>query len=323
MRLTGVLVLALGWAGTDVDASTVSVPANWLSPHYQRNLLVGTVWKGTGEPAGWLGLNKAIGHAGLILVGETHPNPDHHRLQAAVLEAVATAGKRPTVVWEMIPAARQADLDEWVERGWQDPQGLGKSLAWDKSGWPPWAIYQPIASVAAARRLRMIGTALPRATMMNIGRKGEQGVSADMRENLHLDIRLDKVAQAELMTSLRQGHCNLMPEAALAPMAVAQRARDGAMAQAMLSGNDGGHSLLIAGNGHIRKDWGVAQLLAKLVPGVKTLSIAQIEVEQDVLDPTTYFEKHATANGYDFVIFTPRAEIKDYCADLKKRFGKK
>ncbi|MFK7963303.1 MAG: ChaN family lipoprotein [Burkholderiaceae bacterium] len=323
MSFAGAFVLALAWPASEVRALTVSPPTYWASAHYQQNLLVGTVWQGSGEPASWPVLNDAIADAAMVLVGETHPNPDHHRLQAAVLQAVSTAGKRPTVVWEMIPAARQTDLDEWAASGWLHPDRLGKTLAWDKSGWPPWAIYQPIASVAATRQLRMIGTALPRATMMSIGRKGEQGVSAEMRQKLHLDIQLAKSAQAELRTTLREGHCNLMPESALAPMAVAQRARDGAMAQAMLSGSKGGSSVLIAGNGHIRKDWGVAQLLAKLAPSVRTLSIAQIEVEDGVLDPTSYFEKHATANGYDFVIFTPRAEIKDYCADLRKRFGKK
>jgi len=103
---------------------------------------------------------------------------------------------------------------------------------------------------------------------------------------------------------------------------VAQRARDGAMAQAVLSASDIGQVVLIAGNGHIRRDWGVGGLLTRLAPAARTISIAQIEVQEDLADPAAYFATHDTATGFDFVVFTPRAEIKDYCAELRKRFGK-
>lgn len=302
--------------------SQLEAPASWQSMHFQDHLLVGTVWRGNGRPASWQELTKAVRTAQLLLVGEVHPNPDHHRLQAAVLGAVVANGKPATVVWEMIPSARQAVLDEWSMARAPDASALGRTLEWSESGWPAWSLYQPIARVAAQKNLKMIGTALPREMMMNIGRKGADGIAAKLRARLHLDVTLDKQAQAGLMNSLREGHCDLMPEAALAPMSVAQRARDGAMADAMLRASISGPSVLIAGNGHIRQDWGVGGLLSRLSPQAQTLSIAQIEVQADQFDPTKYFEQHDAANGFDFLVFTPKAEIKDYCAELRTRFGK-
>lgn len=317
------LAVVLVFVSATASAKPLRAPADWQSVHYQDHVLVGTVWRANGEPSSWEALAEAVTQAPLILVGEVHPNPDHHRLQAAVLAAVVASGQRPAVVWEMIPSARQPQLDEWTAAPLPDALALGETLDWRNSGWPAWSLYEPIAQIAAAKRLKMIGTALPRETMMNIGRKGADGLADNLKASLHLNVTLNKQAQAGLMKSLRDGHCDLMPESALAPMSVAQRARDGAMADAMLRAIDGGSSVLVAGNGHVRQDWGVGGLLSKLSPGTQSLSIAQIEVQAEQTDPHAYFEQQDAANGYDFIIFTPKAEIKDYCAELRKRFGKK
>lgn len=322
--LIATLVFCTSCASIDsvVGNSALKAPSDWESEHYQDHPLVGTVWRGDGRPASWRELAEAVNHAQWVLVGEVHPNPDHHRLQATVLAAVVDSGKQPTVVWEMIPSARQAELDAWSNAENPDAAALGQTLEWSTSGWPAWSFYQPIAQVAATSRLKMMGTALPRDTMMTIGRKGADGMEDKLRAQLHLDIMLDEQAQAGLMESLREGHCGLMPDEALAPMSVAQRARDGAMASAMLSEDIHGPSVLIAGNGHVRKDWGVGSLLSQLSPEAELLSIAQIEVQAERFDPDEYFEQHDAGSGYDLLVFTPKAEVKDYCAELRKRFGK-
>jgi len=319
---TWLLCVSLLSFGAFARAAPMAAPIEWQSAHFQDHILVGTVWRGDGKPASWQALREAATKAQLVLVGEIHPNADHHQLQAEVLAAVVASGKQPTVVWEMIPAARQPQLDEWSAARSPDAGALGQTLEWHKGGWPAWSLYQPIAQVAALKSLKMIGTALPRDTMMTIGRQEVDGLAESLRERLHLELVLGERAQAGLMKSLRAGHCDLLPDSALAPMSVAQRARDGAMADAMLRDSESGHSVLIAGNGHIRQDWGVGALLSRLSPGARILSIAQIEVEADLSDPRAYFEQQDAANGYDFIIFTPRAEIKDYCAELRKRFGK-
>jgi len=307
---------------TPAITSLLQAPSQWESEHFQDHPLVGSVWRGDGKASNWQDLAIALEAAQLVLVGEVHPNVDHHRLQASVLAYVAASTKLPTVVWEMIPSTRQSDLDDWVMATAPDASALGQALEWSDSGWPAWEMYQPIAEVAALHQLKMTGAALPRETMMNIGRHGANGVDEQLQARLHLDVALDQHAHAGLMDSLREGHCGLMPDEALINMAIAQRARDGAMASAML-GEDGKQaSVLIAGNAHVRNDWGVAGLLNMLMPQAEILSIAQIEVSADEPDPNFYLEWHDSGDGYDFVVFTPKAEIKDYCAELRKQFGK-
>ncbi|MGH6914009.1 MAG: ChaN family lipoprotein, partial [Geminicoccales bacterium] len=95
-----------------------------------------------------------------------------------------------------------------------------------------------------------------------------------------------------------------------------QRARDAMMADrlAATSGKAGG--VLIAGNGHVRKDRGVPWYLARLRPDARSVSIGLLEVQDDVLEPPPDLP-------YDYVWFTPRIDDSgDPCethdADLQR-----
>ena len=49
--------------------------------------------------------------SGVVLVGEIHDNPDHHRLQARLLQAFAATHPAPAIVFEMLDRGRQSDVD--------------------------------------------------------------------------------------------------------------------------------------------------------------------------------------------------------------------
>ena len=76
--------------------------------------------------------------------------------------------------------------------------------------------------------------------------------------------------------------------------------------------------MLIAGNGHVRKDRGVPTALARLgEAGV--LSVAFTEVQQGETDPSGYaVEWHAATLPFDYVWFTPRATDADPCEGMRK-----
>jgi hypothetical protein len=88
--------------------------------------------------------------ADLVLLGEKHDNPDHHRLQAWLLDALARAGRRPAVVFEMIPRDRAGALATALGASPSDPDALAEALDWSHSGWPPFALYRPVFEVALA-----------------------------------------------------------------------------------------------------------------------------------------------------------------------------
>ena len=67
--------------------------------------------------------------------------------------------------------------------------------------------------------------------------------------------------------------------------------------------------VLIAGNGHVRKDYGVPNHL-----DVESASVGFVEVWKDKDHPRDY-----DANRFDYTWFTPRVDSLDPCEKYKKQ----
>lgn len=276
------------------------------------NPLTGTVWTGAGEAASFEDIEQAAAGADFVAIGEIHSNAEQHANQARLIEAMAKAGRKPTVVFEMVPKGLQGALDAFLAEDTPDAAALGEKLDWEKRGWPDWALYRPIAEAALAAGLPMIAGDLDRDTIRAIG-KGEEK-PAD-------GIAYSEAIRSKLGDEIRQAHCNLMPEQAIPPMIAVQQARDLSMADAMRNA-EGDGAVLIAGGGHTRKDWGVPFVLRAKAPEKTVLSIGQIEVTDEATGFADYPDEGETALPYDYVVFTARSDDTDHCAELKKQMGK-
>jgi uncharacterized iron-regulated protein len=308
-------ILALAWAS---PAWAELPPAPKLAGDHP---LAGKVWSGaTGKWLGPQGVIEAALGAGIVLLGETHDNPDHHALQAWVLRELAAAGRRPLVALEMVDTDQQAAIDANIG----DPASLGASLDWEKRGWPDWALYRPIIEAALAARGEIKAANLPQDLTRRIA-KGEQGPEVDGR--FGLDLPLPPADEKALAADIREGHCNLLPEKAVPPMVRVQRARDAAMAEVMAdqaSRPEAGPAVLIAGAVHARTDRGVPARLHAMVPGIPMLTLGFIEVEAGKTRPAAYGEAFGTkAPPFDLVWFTGRAQRDDQCAMMEKHMKKK
>jgi len=276
------------------------------------NPLVGAVWTGAGQAADFADIEQAARAADFVLIGEIHTNPDHHATQARLIEAMAEAGRKPAVVFEMVPRGLQGALDAFLAEEAPDAAALGERLDWEKRGWPAWSMYQPIAEAALAAGLPMAAGDLDRDTIRAIGKGEETPVAA---------VAYSDVLRGRLGEEIMQAHCDLMPEQAIPPMIAVQQARDLSMAEAMLaSGGDG--AVLVAGGGHTRNDWGVPFVLKAKAPGKTVLSIGQIEVTDEEIRFADYLDDGETALPYDYVLFTTRSDDTDHCAQLKEQMGK-
>jgi uncharacterized iron-regulated protein len=100
-------------------------------------------------------------------------------------------------------------------------------------------------------------------------------------------------------------------------MVLAQRARDATLAEALLDpGPDG--AVLIAGDGHVRRDFAVPAYLRAARPGESIVSVGLLEVEAGKPDPEAYLADSAGGElQYDFVRFTPRSDRPDPCEKFK------
>ena len=143
------LVLTMGVViAPFLPISHATAKDGWTSQHFQDHPLVGTIWNSDFEAVTISELEKALANARFVLLGEIHDNPDHHRLQARLIDGLVSKGRRPAIVFEMIPANLQPELDRHVKGGVREASKLGKALRWEERGWPDWGIYQPIAEAA-------------------------------------------------------------------------------------------------------------------------------------------------------------------------------
>jgi uncharacterized iron-regulated protein len=287
-------------------------PEAWLTKLDRDNALVGRVWDVKGntfvDPQALL---VRLGQARFVLVGERHDNPDHHRLQARVVDALARTGRAPAVVFEMLDISQQGLLEQYRASPGASAVGLGTALGWERTSWPPFREYEPIFAVAFARQLPIGAGNLPQVDAKALVKQGISALSNERVKELRLDEPFPAALEASLLDELRASHCGQLPESLLGPMALAQHARDAQMAKVLLAVGAKDGAVLIAGGGHARLDRGVPYHLARATPGVSVTSLVLREVRHDDTDAKAYV---AEEGPFDFVWFTPRASDDDPCA---------
>ncbi len=301
--------------------------AEWVSPFARDHPLTGRIWQAAiGSFVTRQTVERAVAASDFVLLGEKHDNPDHHLLQAALVRAMTGAGRRPAVVFEMIAEDRQPAIDRWRSTNPPDGAALGVAVGWAKSGWPPWLTYRPIADAAVAAKLPLRGGNLSRRLVKKIHKNGPAALQAKRRSRLGLDDPMPKKISAAILDILFEGHCRLMPRAALTPMLNVQLTRDAFLADNMVQGAaregaDG--AVLIAGGGHVRADRGAPIHLARFAPGRSIATVAFVEVVDGETTPKAYGGNSGGKAPFDFVWFTPRIDDRDHCTELEKRFGKR
>ncbi len=312
-------------AGSGIVLGESTNNNRWFSEHFQDHQLIGKVWSSREKvfisPEQ---LSIRLKSARFVLLGEIHTNKDHHLLQAKYLAEIAGSAKSsPRLVVEMIPKRYGPILNKFRKAKPKQTQELGGVLEWEKRGWGEWANYKPIFDVAYRLNLDILPGNLDRKDTRKIGTKGVKALNNKETTELSLDVPYTKTQSKLLTDMLFDSHCKFVPRAALSPMQLVQQARDGFMAGAMLAAPSGSAAVLIAGSGHIRRDWAVPRILAARDPDSKIVSVSFTEVTPDNKKPQDYEPESADNNPvFDYLYFTPKSEIKDHCAELAKRFKK-
>ena len=259
----------------------------------QDHPLAGKIWDArAGAFVSQQDLLARLPAAAHVILGETHDNPLQHRLQRVALDSLAPAGRR-TLAMEQFDTDHQGALDAARARH-ADAGTLADAGRLDREGWN-WPLYRPLVQFALEQGWPLAAANLSRAEARRIVADPSASGLAPAPPGL----------KASLERDLVEGHCGKRPEEKrLAGMIEAQRARDARMA-AVLAGRS--TTVLIAGNGHARRDRGVPFYLA----GGGVLSVAFIEVEADKTAPRDY------AQDFDYLWFTPRVDREDPCKGLK------
>jgi uncharacterized iron-regulated protein len=266
--------------------------------------------------------------AELLLLGEVHDNPAHHRLRSQLILALAAAKGGPQttrtgLVFEHIRTDQHLALVAFRAADRQRPRGvrdLMDALSWAASGWPAAAMFEPLFAAALDLEWPIIPGNLPRNEIRNVARSGLGAVPSDDVARLGLDQPLPSPLQTALLDELEASHCGLMPRSAFAGMADAQRYRDAVMARALVDAADAhGRAILLAGNGHVRSDRGVPWHLARMAPERRRVVVSYVEVAAGRNDPATYMERGPDSGPTaDYVVLTARADRADPCTEVRR-----
>lgn len=253
-----------------------------------------------------------------VLLGEKHDNPRHHSLQARVLAGLVTAGRRPAVVWEMITPYEGEALHAHLADHPDDAVGLGAALRWEKRGWPPWKLYQPIAAVMLPAGLSWVPGGVPRSELMKLAHP-QGGGDADPQGRASRSELLPPPLEDALARSLEGAHCGHASKKMVRMMALAQQLRDWFMADQLARWGADQGSVLIAGKGHARRDYGVPYFLEheQHVGREQIVSVAFIEVDAEHTRPGQYAAASAEEPAFDFIWFTERVDSVDPCEKYK------
>jgi uncharacterized iron-regulated protein len=267
------------------------------------------------------GLARRAADSRFVLLGERHDNRDHHALQAWVLEAMTALNRRPAVAFEMIDQGQAPALERYLSDHPKDAAGLGPAVAWEERGWPAWETYRPIAEVALAHALPILAANPDRSTTRKVGRQGLGALAGGRRAELGLDVHLPQTAQDALLAELEAGHCDMLPKAALGPMAKVQRLRDAVMADTLIAAvqaQDRG-AVLITGGGHARADRAVPWYLRQRLTDPAVFVVRFVEVQKGQTDWRAYLpgqpggQARAAQPVFDALWFTPAHPRPDPC----------
>lgn len=245
--------------------------------------------------------DRALRGARFVLLGEVHDNALQHAARAALVRALLADGRPTRVVFEQIDRGRDAA----IAAAPRDAEAVADAAQLDRRAWG-WPLHKPLLEAALAGGARIVGGNLPRAEVRAIARGGLAAAPPALRQRIE-QTPWSAAQQSAMEALIDHGHCGTLPAAVWPAMVLAQRARDAALAAAMLDAPVGERVLLIAGNGHVRSDLGVPLVLRGAgVPPQQIVAVVYLE-EGDETVPA------------DRVQRTPAASREDPCAGQRGR----
>ncbi len=259
-------------------------------------------------------LERQLRTARFVLLGEIHDNPEHHRWQRELVAALVRDGRRPAIALEQFDREHQPALDRIRLSRTSDAGAVKAAAKFNDRAWN-WSFYEPIVQIALVHGLPLQAANLSRADAFRVSSAGMATVlDAKTVAALKLNVPLPAAAQRKLEQAIADGHCGKAPPSMLPGIVTAQRTRDAVMAQA-LDRHSAAGAVLIAGNGHVRRDFGVPVYLAQYPGGENSIAVGLVETQPDQTSPTDYYSSGSPE--YDFIGFAPATAREDPCKDIR------
>ena len=235
----------------------------------------------------------------VIILGEIHGNPDHNVNQQLVIKSIFPSA----IVFEMF-TSDQATVINAIRWDGAVLDGLAQELEWDKSGWPPFALYR--ALLEADPEGVVYGGAVPAAQADEVLFEGAFAIYGPDGIDYGLDQPLTPEETSKREADFILSHCEALDDGDLGGLIELDRLRTAVMADAILLALEEASYpvVVITSNQYAREDYGIPQMLRMVYPDILVKSLGQFEVEPLGDQPFTH------------VVTTGAVDREDPCLDF-------
>lgn len=259
-------------------------------------------------------LVERVATADVVFFGEYHDDPETHRVEFGLLDALGRRGRPVILSLEMFERDAQPLLNSYLAGTVSESEFLAKSRPWDRYI----TDYRPMVELAKSRGWPVIASNIPRAMASAVGRKALAALdtltSAERAWAARDILCPDDAYRARFMGTMR-GHASggaapsaadTLPTAVASRFYLAQCVKDETMAESIVNARRDG-AIVVHYDGAFHSDFrlGTVSRVSRRAPQLRLVVISAVPV----LDPST-----ATMADHkdraDFIIFTKRIPPK-------------
>ena len=261
---------------------------------------------------------RRISSADIVFVGEQHDDPETHRVELGVLEAIGRSGRPVILSLEMFERDAQPLLNDYLAGRMSETDFLARSRPWDRYV----TDYRPMVELAKAKGWPVVASNIPRPMASAVGRKALAALDTltpAERAWAARDIQCpDDDYRKRFMDTMR-GHGpggappsagDTLPTAVATRFYLAQCIKDETMAEAIVEARQRAprNAIVVHYDGAFHSDFrlGTVSRVQRRSPDAKLVVITAVPVATDLSAATLADHR----NRADFIIFTKRIPPK-------------
>lgn len=193
--------------------------------------------------------------ARVVYVGERHTSPAHHQIQLKIIRALVERGRNVRVGMEMFDNTYQKRLDQW-SAGQTEYEDFLKRSHWYANWKFDDALYKDILLYIKKNQLKLVGLNIPFHLPPKISVGGLDNILASERHLLPQEIDTTDADHRSYVEKIFKMH-KIKGRDDFESFYAAQCAWEDAMAQAVADNLGNDTMVVIAGNGHIKRKFGI------------------------------------------------------------------
>ena len=226
-------------------------------------------------------LIDALDAVQVVYVGESHTNPNHHAIQLAVIQALARNTPDLSIGMEMFDHTYQPVLDRWIA-GELDEAAFLQQTHWYANWRFDFGLYRDILEYAKENKIRVVALNVPFHIPAKIRVGGIASLSADDAKHLPATIDTSDADHRAYLEEIYKMHA-FGGKGNFDFFYEAQCTWEDAMAAKVAENLGTGKMVVLAGNGHIIRKFGIPnRAFQRTQAPFKTVYLASVGGEAEL-----------------------------------------